>query len=127
MPIKATASNTTAPTQLLRGRNETYAYRRFGGGPARPLLLLQHFTGTLDNWDPAVTDPLATGREVILFDSAGVGRSIGIVPNTIGGRRRMRSISWTAWGWTAVTSSDSRSAEWSRSRWRGTAPRFSAG
>jgi hypothetical protein len=52
-------SNTTAPTQFLRGRNETYAYRRFGSGPARPLLFLQHFTGTLDNWDPAVTDPLA--------------------------------------------------------------------
>ena len=85
MSIKTTAGNTTAPTQLLRGRNETYAYRRFGGGPARPLLFLQHFTGTLDNWDPAVTDPLASEREVILFDSAGVGRSSGKVPNTIGG------------------------------------------
>jgi hypothetical protein len=30
-------------------------------------LFLQHFTGTLDNWDPAVTDPLAQGRTVILF------------------------------------------------------------
>src|SRR5215510_3506000 len=80
-----TASNTKAPTQFLRGRNETYAYRRFGSGPARPLLFLQHFTGTLDNWDPAVTDPLATGREVILFDSAGVGRSTGKVPITVRG------------------------------------------
>jgi pimeloyl-ACP methyl ester carboxylesterase len=78
-------SNTTAPTQLLRGKNETYAYRRFGDGTARPLLFLQHFTGTLDNWDPAVTDPLATKREVILFDSAGVGRSTGKVPTTIAG------------------------------------------
>src|SRR4029453_11557228 len=43
---------------------------------------LQHFTGTLDNWDPAVTDPLASDREVILFDSAGVGRSTGKVPTT---------------------------------------------
>jgi pimeloyl-ACP methyl ester carboxylesterase len=49
------------------------------------LLFLQHFTGTLDNWDPAVTDPLASGREVILFDSAGVGRSTGKVPSTIAG------------------------------------------
>src|SRR5215510_985378 len=80
-----TASNTKAPTQFLRGRNETYAYRRFGSGPARPLLFLQHFTGTLDNWDPAVTDPLAKGREVILFDSAGVGRSTGKVPITVAG------------------------------------------
>ena len=54
-----------------------------GGG--FPLLLLQHFTGTLDNWDPAVTDPLAAGREVILFESAGLGRSSGIVPDTVAG------------------------------------------
>src|SRR5262245_8169553 len=80
-----TASNTKAPTQFLRGRNETYAYRRFGSGPARPLLFLQHFTGTLDNWDPAVTDPLASGREVILFDNAGLGRSTGKVPTTVAG------------------------------------------
>jgi len=78
-------SNTTAPTQFLRGKSETYAYRRLGSGPARPLLFLQHFTGSLDNWDPAVTDPLATEREVILFDSAGVGRSTGKVPTTIAG------------------------------------------
>src|SRR5262247_3220037 len=85
MSITTIASNTKAATQFLRGRNETYAYRRFGSGPGRPLLFLQHFTGTLDNWDPAVTDPLATGREVILFDSAGVGRSTGKVPITVRG------------------------------------------
>jgi len=83
--MSASASNITAATQALRGRSETYAYRRFGSGPARPLLFLQHFTGTLDNWDPAVTDPLAEGREVILFDSAGVGRSTGKVPTTVSG------------------------------------------
>jgi pimeloyl-ACP methyl ester carboxylesterase len=85
MSTTATASNTTAPTQFLRAGNETYAYRRFGNGSARPLLCLQHFTGTLDNWDPAVTDPLASQREVILYDNAGVGRSTGTVPDTIGG------------------------------------------
>jgi pimeloyl-ACP methyl ester carboxylesterase len=79
------ASNTTARTQLLEANGHTYAYRRFGNGSALPLLCLQHFTGTLDNWDPAVTDPLATGREVILFDNAGVGRSTGDVPPTIAG------------------------------------------
>jgi pimeloyl-ACP methyl ester carboxylesterase len=47
--------------------------------------LLQHFIGTLDNWDPAVTDPLASGREVILFESAGLGRSTGKVPDTVAG------------------------------------------
>jgi pimeloyl-ACP methyl ester carboxylesterase len=85
MSITTKASNTTASTQLLQGRSETYAYRRFGSGPARPLLVLQHFTGTLDNWDPAVTDPLASGREVILFDNAGIGRSTGKVPATVAG------------------------------------------
>ena len=79
------ASNTTAPTQFLQTNGQTYAYRRFGNGSGLPLLCLQHFTGTLDNWDPAVTDPLAAGREVILLDNAGVGRSTGDVPPTIAG------------------------------------------
>ena len=80
-----TASNSTAPTQFLQANGHSYAYRRFGNASSLPLLCLQHFTGTLDNWDPAVTDPLASGREVILFDNAGVGRSTGEVPNTIAG------------------------------------------
>ena len=75
----------TAPTQFLQAGNETYAYRRIGSGPGLPLLFLQHFTGTLDNWDPAVADALASGREVILFESAGLGRSTGQVPDTIAG------------------------------------------
>lgn len=79
------ASNTTAPTQFIETRLETYAYRRFGRGTPPPLVFLQHFTGTLDHWDPAVTDALARGREVILFESAGLGRSTGEVPATIPG------------------------------------------
>jgi pimeloyl-ACP methyl ester carboxylesterase len=85
MSITTTASATTAPTEFLSVKDDTYAYRRIGGGFRRPLLCLQHFTGTLDNWDPAVTDPLGDGREVILFDSAGVGRSTGTVPTTVAG------------------------------------------
>ena len=79
------AGNTSAPTQFLATEKGKYAYRRFGEGPGLPLLFLQHFTGTLDNWDPAVTDPLATGREVILFENAGLGRSTGEVPSTVAG------------------------------------------
>ncbi len=63
--------------------DRSHAYRRFGSGSGLPLLCLQHYTGTLDNWDPAVTDPLACEREVILFDNAGVGRSAGDVPETV--------------------------------------------
>ena len=88
MSVTMATSGTNAPTQLLRTDGETYAYRRFGGGAGRPLLFLQHFTGTLDYWDPAVTDPLASGREVILFDNAGVGRSTGKVPDTVAGMAR---------------------------------------
>src|SRR2546422_8028527 len=85
MSVTKTGSNTTAPTQFLQANRHSYAYRRFGNGSGLPLLCLQHFTGTLDNWDPAVTDPLTSGREVILYDNAGVGRSTGDVPGTIAG------------------------------------------
>jgi len=84
----STASNVTALTQFLQTNQEKYAYRRFGGETAPPLLLLQHFTGTLDNWDPAVTDPLAKDRELILFESAGIGRSTGTVPESVAGMAR---------------------------------------
>ncbi len=72
-----------APTQFVKAGGETYAYRRFGSGDILPLLCLQHFTGTMDNWDPAVTDALAQDREVILFDNAGIGRSTGSVPDSV--------------------------------------------
>ncbi len=77
------SSNIHAPTRFLDVNGARYAYRRFGAGNGLPLLLLQHFTGTLDNWDPAVTDKLAQDRDVILFENAGVGRSSGEVPTTI--------------------------------------------
>lgn len=80
-----TDASVTAPTKFIATRIEKYAYRRFGKGAGLPLLCLQHFTGTLDNWDPAVTDALALGREVILFESAGLGRSTGTVPENMSG------------------------------------------
>jgi pimeloyl-ACP methyl ester carboxylesterase len=59
-----------------------YAYRECGtGGP--PLVLLQHFRGNLDNWDPALVDALAVDRRVITFDNAGVGSSTGTTPSTV--------------------------------------------
>ncbi len=83
-----TASNITSPTKFVEVGEQRYAYRRFGDGSGLPLLCLQHFTGTLDNWDPAVTDPLARGREVILFENAGVGRSSGSVPRAMAAMAR---------------------------------------
>jgi len=58
-----------------------YAYREIGEGP--PVVLLQHFRGNLDNWDPALIDALASDRRVIAFDNAGVGGSTGTTPSTI--------------------------------------------
>ena len=78
--------SSSARTQFLEVKDGArYAYRRFGSGSGLPLLLLQHFTGTLDNWDPALTDALAGERELILFDNAGIGRSSGSVPLTVAG------------------------------------------
>jgi pimeloyl-ACP methyl ester carboxylesterase len=59
-----------------------YAYREAGQGEL-PLILLQHFRGNLDSWDPALVDDLAAGRRVVAFDNAGVGGSTGITPPTI--------------------------------------------
>jgi pimeloyl-ACP methyl ester carboxylesterase len=59
-----------------------YAYRDTGEGEV-PLVLLQHFRGNLDNWDPALIDALASARRVITFDNAGVGGSTGTTPNTV--------------------------------------------
>jgi pimeloyl-ACP methyl ester carboxylesterase len=50
-----------------------FAYRRFGRPVELPLVMLQHFRGNLDSWDPALTDALAAEREVILVDYPRVG------------------------------------------------------
>src|ERR1700736_6951772 len=73
----------TKPTQFANGAGIRFAYRRFGKSQGVPLVFFQHFTGTMDNWDPAVTDGLARDREVILFNNAGVSSSGGETPNTI--------------------------------------------
>src|SRR3977135_2101765 len=95
----------TAPTQFVEANGVRFAYRRFGKASDFdpylfldgidpeylaelndsidvPLVFKQHFTGTMDYWDPAVTDGLAKGREVILFNNAGVSNSSGEVPTT---------------------------------------------
>jgi pimeloyl-ACP methyl ester carboxylesterase len=59
-----------------------YAYRDLGAGDV-PLVLLQHFRGNLDNWDPALVDALAAGRRVVAFDNVGVGATTGRTPSTV--------------------------------------------
>jgi pimeloyl-ACP methyl ester carboxylesterase len=75
----------TAPTQFVEANGIRFAYRRFGNASGVPLVFNQHFTGTMDHWDPAVTDGLANEREVILFNNAGVSSSSGEVPTSIEG------------------------------------------
>src|ERR1700710_2359187 len=72
----------TAPTQFVEANGIRFAYRRFGNAAGVPLVFNQHFTGTMDHWDPAVTDGFAKDREVILFNNAGVSSSAGEVPTT---------------------------------------------
>jgi hypothetical protein len=72
-----------APTQFVDGAGIRFAYRRFGKNEGVPLIFFQHFTGTMDNWDSAVTNGLARDREVILFNNAGISSSGGETPNTI--------------------------------------------
>src|ERR1700716_2871353 len=75
-------SHQTAPTQFVEANGIRFAYRRFGNAAGVPLVFNQHFTGTMDHWDPAVTVGLAKDREVILFNNAGVSSSSGEVPTT---------------------------------------------
>jgi pimeloyl-ACP methyl ester carboxylesterase len=72
------------PNELVSAVNGVqYAYRDTGGGEV-PLVLLNHFRGNLDSWDPALVDALAANRRVIAFDNTGVGGSSGVTPDTIG-------------------------------------------
>ena len=80
-----TYSATTVPTQFAEANGIRFAYRRWGKQGKLPLVFNQHFTGNLDNWDPAVLDGLAEEREVILFNNAGVASSTGEVPPTFAG------------------------------------------
>src|SRR3989475_8889808 len=72
----------TAPTQFVEANSIRFAYRRFGKTGGVPLVFSQHYIGTMDYWDPTVTDGLARDREVILFNNAGVSSSSGEAPAT---------------------------------------------
>jgi pimeloyl-ACP methyl ester carboxylesterase len=83
-------SSIAAPDSYMHSENRrveaangtTFAYRDLGSGVV-PLVLLQHFRGNLDNWDPVLIDALAQGRRVVTFDNTGVGGSTGKTPHTI--------------------------------------------
>ncbi|MFC6159963.1 alpha/beta fold hydrolase [Kribbella jiaozuonensis] len=77
-------SYSSLPNLRVTGANGIdYAYRDAGAGDGVPLVLLQHFRGNLDSWDPALIDALASGRRVVTFDNVGVGGSSGTTPRTV--------------------------------------------
>lgn len=77
------ATHESVPNEFIQVGGARFAYRRFGSAGDIPLLLLNYFAATLDDWDPKVTNGLAADREVIMFDNAGVGSSTGETPPTV--------------------------------------------
>jgi pimeloyl-ACP methyl ester carboxylesterase len=73
----------TAPTEFIETAGMTFAHRRLGTRKGTPLVLLQHFTGHMDSWDPAVVNALANDRPIVVFDNAGVGQSSGSTPDNV--------------------------------------------
>jgi pimeloyl-ACP methyl ester carboxylesterase len=82
-PKHDVATLETAPTRYVEGSGIRFAYRQLGPSIGTPLVLLQHFSGNIEAWDPAVVNALATDRPVIAFDNAGVGRSTGQTPDSV--------------------------------------------
>jgi pimeloyl-ACP methyl ester carboxylesterase len=80
-----THTHDTAPTRFVEAGGVRFAYRRFGRTGGVPIVMNIHFRGTMDHWDPLITDGLAQQREVILFDNAGIGASSGETPATVPG------------------------------------------
>ena len=74
-----TDKHSTTPTRFVEVNGDKFAYRRWGNTATDqpPLFFLQHFRGGMDHWDPLMTDGLAAGREVILFNGRGVASSSG--------------------------------------------------
>jgi len=71
------------PTRFVEVNGTLYAYRSLGRSSDYPLVCLQHFTGTLDNWDPIIINGLANERQVITIDNAGIGNSGGATPDNV--------------------------------------------
>lgn len=73
----------TAKTQYVEADGVKFSYRVIGESKGIPLIMLIHFTGTMDYWDPAVVNGLAKNRPVIVFNNRGVGQTSGTVPDNV--------------------------------------------
>lgn len=72
-----------APNRYVEAAGVRFGYRKIGAENGIPLVLLQHFTGTIDSWDPQLVNTLARDRPVILFNNRGVGTSSGTTPDSV--------------------------------------------
>lgn len=79
----AAAKLESAPNKFVEANGVKFSYRQLGTSNGTPLVLLQHFTGTNDYWDPLVVNQLAKDRTVIVFNNRGVGLSSGQVPDNV--------------------------------------------
>lgn len=73
----------TARTEHLSLGDVRFAFRRLGLTTRTPLVLLQHFTGKMEAWDPAVVNSLAETQPIIAFNNLGIGTSTGRTPDTV--------------------------------------------
>lgn len=78
-----TNSHLTARTRFIEVDGDRFAYRRWGNPQSTQpaLFFVPHFRAGLDHWDPLLTDGLAQGREVILFNGRGIASSTGTPRN----------------------------------------------
>lgn len=75
---------TTTPNQYVIVDGVKLAYRTIGTRSDTPaLVLFQHFTGTMDDWDQALIEELARDRAVFVFENAGIGASEGQTPDSV--------------------------------------------
>ena len=78
-------------TRYVEADGVRFAYRRLGpenSVDTTPLVFLHRFRGTLDDWDPAFIDAMASTRDVILFSDAGLGSSTGELATSIEAKAR---------------------------------------
>jgi pimeloyl-ACP methyl ester carboxylesterase len=102
MSPKLTTGYADASIQRVKAEDAIeYAYRDVGAGDV-PIVLLQHFRGNLDNWDPALIDELAATRRVLTFDSRGVAGTSGVTPNTFEAMARDAIAFIDALGFTKI-------------------------
>lgn len=73
----------TVTTKYIEANGVKFSYRMLGPKSGTPLVFLQHFTGTMDAWDPAVVNTFAKTRPVVVFNNRGVGATDGTVADNI--------------------------------------------